>query len=309
MVNGRDATGPPTLSGGSALVSSPYRNTRVMTLNIWQKFGSWVRRREEISTWIALLAPDAVCLQEVVGLGSGATQAHELAQMDALQALSYHVATPEPKPEHGMHGTAVLVREQIQVNTVLLLTDLPDHCETVDGAKFRTAVHVRTEHLDIVSVHLTFKNFRFGTLRQHQAVELNQAVEDLERSSGGRLTVVAGDFNAEPDATEIRFLTGSATLEGHSAYYQDAWRVAGCRGPGFTWDNRNTLAAPSLASDRRLDYILVGWWDHHRATPWVRAAGLCCDRALTGTFASDHFGVVADIVTKDRFFRAPQVDR
>lgn len=292
-------TGPPTLSRGSGLVSPPYRNTRVMTLNIWQTFGSWIRRREEISTWIALLAPDAVCLQEVVGLGSGATQADELAQMEPLQALSYHVAAPELKPEHGMHGTAVLVREPIQVTTVLLLPDLLDDPETADGRKFRVAVHVRTEHLDIVSAHLTFKDFRFGTVRQRQAVELNQAVEDLERSSGGRLTVIAGDFNAEPDATEIRFLTGSATLEGQSAYYQDAWRVAGCRGPGFTWDNRNTLASPSLASDRRLDYILVGWWDHQGAKPWVRAAGLCCDRALTGTFASDHFGVTADIVTKD----------
>ena len=40
-------------------------------------------------------------------------------------------------------------------------------------------------------------------------------------------TILCGDFNAQPDSDEIRFLSGFTVLEGRTTYYQDAWRVAG----------------------------------------------------------------------------------
>ena len=105
--------------------------------------------------------------------------------------------------------------------------------------------------------------------------------------------ILGGDFNAEPDATEIRFLTGTATLGGRSIYYQDAWRVAGGRGPGFTWDNRNPYAHTVREPDRRIDYVFVGW--RHDAKGRIESARVVCDRVLTTTFASDHFGLLAEI--------------
>ncbi|MEY2567203.1 MAG: hypothetical protein QOE35_1732, partial [Actinomycetota bacterium] len=64
--------------------------------------------------------------------------------------------------------------------------------------------------------------------------------------------------------------------------------------PGFTWDNRNPFAAAEHEPDRRIDYVLVGWRRDSGAGR-VESARVVCDRALTGTFASDHFGLVADI--------------
>src|SRR5437773_2235762 len=54
--------------------------------------------------------------------------------------------------------------------------------------------------------------------------------------------VVVGDFNAEPDADEIRFLRGLTALGGESVYFADAWLATGAAGPGYTWDRRNDYA-------------------------------------------------------------------
>ena len=90
-------------------------------------------------------------------------------------------------------------------------------------------------------------------------------------------------------------MRSTTSLNGGSVYYQDAWRVAGGRGPGFTWDNRNPYAHIVREPDRRIDYVFAGW--RHDGKGRVESARVICDRALTGTFASDHFGLVADIAT------------
>ena len=54
-------------------------------------------------------------------------------------------------------------------------------------------------------------------------------------------TIIAGDFNAAPDAASIRFLSGLQSLNGHSVHYHDAWAVAG-EGAGHTWTTDNPNA-------------------------------------------------------------------
>jgi len=105
---------------------------------------------------------------------------------------------------------------------------------------------------------------------------------------------VAGDFNAEPDATAIRYLCGLATLEGTSTYFQDAWRLAGDGGPGLTWSNANPHAALDAEPDRRLDYIFSGF--HGRsAAGRPLACRVVADAPVDGVWPSDHFGVLADL--------------
>jgi endonuclease/exonuclease/phosphatase (EEP) superfamily protein YafD len=67
------------------------------------------------------------------------------------------------------------------------------------------------------------------------------ALTDLDARHRGDLpTIIAGDFNATPDAASIRYLTGLQSLGGRSVHYHDAWAVAG-EGPCHTWtvDNAN----------------------------------------------------------------------
>ncbi|HKS20044.1 MAG TPA: hypothetical protein VJS63_12630 [Bradyrhizobium sp.] len=47
---------------------------------------------------------------------------------------------------------------------------------------------------------------------------------------------------------------------------------------------------------RRVDYVFVGSWDAHpKATCEIEAASPAFDQPFDGIWASDHFGVVADL--------------
>jgi endonuclease/exonuclease/phosphatase family metal-dependent hydrolase len=115
-------------------------------------------------------------------------------------------------------------------------------------------------------------------------------------------TIIAGDFNATPDAASIRYLTGRQSLAGRSVLYHDAWAAAG-EGPGYTWTVVNPNARigidqivrqPGLRS--RFDYVFVGSWDAHpKGHAVIRSATLAFDEPIDGVWASDHFGVVVDL--------------
>ena len=113
-------------------------------------------------------------------------------------------------------------------------------------------------------------------------------------------TIIAGDFNATPDAASIRFLTGRQALQGRNVHYDDVWEVA-TDGPGYTWTSTNP--APRAEIDqivgqpdhhRRLDHIFIGSWHAH---PDVRCrideVALVFNAPVDGLWPSDHFGVLA----------------
>ncbi|MTD54278.1 endonuclease/exonuclease/phosphatase family protein [Amycolatopsis pithecellobii] len=117
-------------------------------------------------------------------------------------------------------------------------------------------------------------------------------------------TILAGDFNAGPEADSIRYLTGQTTANGHSTCFHDAWTIAGDGGPGHTWTTRNPLAAdldlvigqPGHA--RRIDYIFVGWRygsPHSGGDTHYAACVRKCEVVFTNPPISDHYGVLATI--------------
>jgi endonuclease/exonuclease/phosphatase family metal-dependent hydrolase len=168
-------------------------------------------------------------------------------------------------------------------------------------------LHARTAGLDVFCTHLT-SLYPFGNLREQQVLRIDELVAEHADPSSPLPPILAGDFNAEPDSTEIRFLTGSTSLEGRSTYFQDAWRVAGGREPGpvgpgvsprdrdgITWSNENPFAAAEHEPDRRIDYVFSGW-RRSDGRGRISACSVVCDRPLTGsTFPTDHFGLLADI--------------
>jgi endonuclease/exonuclease/phosphatase family metal-dependent hydrolase len=113
--------------------------------------------------------------------------------------------------------------------------------------------------------------------------------------------IVCGDFNAEPDSDEIRFQCSLHVIGGRATFYQDAWRVAG-DGPGWTQDWRaNPIADAMNINRKRIDYVFVGDPFQRRggAGRVVRAA-LAFDEPITGVLASDHAGLVVDVVWPQR---------
>ncbi len=110
--------------------------------------------------------------------------------------------------------------------------------------------------------------------------------------------VLAGDLDAVPDASSIRFLRGLQSLGGMSVCYRDAWESIHAEEPGHTFTLRNPLVMEESdvrqERSRRIDYIFVRC-DEHGPTLAISACALAFAEAVDGVWASDHFGVIADL--------------
>jgi endonuclease/exonuclease/phosphatase family metal-dependent hydrolase len=149
--------------------------------------------------------------------------------------------------------------------------------------------------------HLTFQP-HLGSARCAQVLALSEHVKRLA-PVGGPPPVLAGDFNAEPDSDEMRFLRGLTSLGGDTVYFADAWATTAGQapgaGPGWTYARRNPYALRSRESSKRIDYIYVRGPDRHlRGEPLSAAVAL--DEPVDGVWPSDHFAVVADVQIAQR---------
>lgn len=264
---------------------------RVLTLNLWNLAGDWRRRRSAVVSWVRRLAPDVLCLQEVIDDGAGRNTARWLAaELGDYPGVAF-AGVPVPGGDGTTQfGPAILSRWAIDTRASFPLPNSPGPTDIE-----RVLLHARTGGLDVFSTHLT-SLAESGALRERQCVEIDRVVRSCADPSSPLPPVLAGDFNADPDSTEIRFLCGLTSLDGRSTYWQDAWRVAGpsWSSPGWTWDNRNVFAAADFEPDRRIDYVFVGWRRPGGAGQ-VESCRVVCDRAVDGVFPSDHFGVLAEI--------------
>jgi endonuclease/exonuclease/phosphatase family metal-dependent hydrolase len=137
--------------------------------------------------------------------------------------------------------------------------------------------------------------------RELQAVAVAGRLEELVAEQAAHV-VLGGDFNAEPQTSSMRFLTGRQSLEGFSAAYRDAWESVHGDVPGATFDPRNQLTAidePGLDRGRRIDYVLVRCGDHG-PTLRIVDAGLAVHEPVDGVQPSDHYGVYADLAPREQ---------
>lgn len=261
---------------------------RVLSLNIWHDAGPWEARRAAIRSEIARVAPDLIGFQEVLK-GEGVDLAAEI--VEGLGYETEFVGASEFWGRKGvLFGNAVASRHPIRSRSEVRLPD-------ADDGERRAALTVRVEtpfgEVSCTSTHLNWK-FHHGNVRERQVLDLCEHVRE-QRPKGGFPPILVGDFNADPDSAEIRYVSGLQSLEGRSVHFVDAWRHAGDGGPGVTWSNDNEHARAWLEPDRRIDYVFVG--------PPRRPDGLGhvlhCARfgaeRVDGAWCSDHFGVVADL--------------
>lgn len=264
---------------------------RVLTWNLWWRYGPWQRRREAIAATLAEVGPDLCGLQEV-WQADGHNLAAELAGR-----LGMHWCWASAGKGHdrrggeALIGNAVLSRWPIAVQAELALPsgDIPAS---------RVAMHARIDApggaLPMFTTHLSYGPGA-SQVRTEQ-------VRQLAAFTAGRLTdcayppVVTGDLNAEPDSDELRLLGGLLTPPAVSGLVLlDAWRYADPADPGFTWDRRNGYQADSVIPDSRIDYILAGLPWHGRGR--VQSARLAGTAPVDGVWPSDHFAVVADLAS------------
>jgi endonuclease/exonuclease/phosphatase family metal-dependent hydrolase len=272
------------------------RRLRVLTLNVENVEGD-PRRTKTINTELRRIDPDLVSFQEVIQDPNRA-QLNELLADTGLhgthqsEAMAY---TPPFADRYG--GTAVATRWPHA--TVEVLDMRVAGGADVPWCTVAVTVPVADEG------ELLFIGTTAAWRLDAQAVRDQQAVAltDLDARHRRALpTIIAGDFNAEPDAASIRYLRGLQSLGGRSVHYHDAWQVAGS-GPGYTWttDNPNTQNVVDAVvrqpqHHRRIDYVFIGsWHQHHNAFCQVRSAAVAFDQPIDGVWASDHYGVVVDV--------------
>lgn len=269
---------------------------RVLTLNVWNNQGD-PRRTEIINGELRRLSPDLVSLQEVLDTPAQNQVETLLGGLNLHATHQAMVLASQPPHSDRYGGTAVATRwphrfvEALDLN-VSGGNDVPWHTLAV--------VVPVPEAGDLLFIGTTL-SWRLGAeaVRERQAVVLS----DLDTRHRTSLpTIIAGDFNASPDAACIRYMSGLQSIDGSSVKYHDGWAVSG-EGPGYTWtaDNPNArLEMDRIVRQpnhrRRIDYVFVGSWDAHpNAHCRILEASLAFNQPDEGVWPSDHFGVVADL--------------
>jgi endonuclease/exonuclease/phosphatase family metal-dependent hydrolase len=262
---------------------------RVLTLNLWHDQGPWSERAVRIRDWLDRLDPDVVGFQEALR-APGLDQVAELLEA-RLPNRDYAIAGRFRRGDRELEfGNAIAIRWPIAERHARAL---PDRSDGETRALLHVAIDAPFGRLPFACTHLHWK-FHHGDTRCAQVAVVAEEVL-ARRIRGGFPPVLVGDFNAEPDADEIRFLTGGHPLGGKTVYFHDAWRVAGS-GDGITWSNRNPYARANLEPNRRIDYVFAGY-PTPQGIGLVEHCRVVCDDDAGGVWPSDHFGVYAELRT------------
>jgi endonuclease/exonuclease/phosphatase family metal-dependent hydrolase len=276
-----------------AMATSP--DLRVVTQNVWARRGDWSARQRVLSSGFARLEPDLVALQETVVL-EGDDQARE------ILGPEFHVVHSRIRGEDGI-GISTASRWPILKARELDLRLRPN---TATGTA-PTALLVEIDVPGVGSVvfvnHIRSWQPRLAADRERQAVMLADALDRYpvpeEAAAAGKHglphVIVAGDMDADPASTSIRFWTGRHAIDGRSVCYRDAWEATHGSAAGETFTPDNPLMQDPDWPFRRIDYILVRCADHGGPTLLITGADRLFDQPEGGVWASDHFGVWADL--------------
>jgi endonuclease/exonuclease/phosphatase family metal-dependent hydrolase len=256
---------------------------RVLSWNLWHRFGPWEARRPAIAATLARIDADVIGLQEVWADGDGSFAAELAGQ------LGFHQVFGSRLDLDGVQfGNAVLSRWPITGHEWRPLP-APEGQE-----EFRTVLRADIDGpRGPIQLYTTHLNWRFD--ESHIRCDQVRAICEMVAEGRAARTyppILCGDFNADPDSDELRMINGRAPVPVEKLVFHDAWEVAGRH--EMTWSNENPYAVLDLEPDRCLDYIFVGW-------PKAGGAGhiLSCEMEgvdpVDGVVPSDHYAVLAEL--------------
>lgn len=266
-------------------VAKASQTITVVTLNVWGQEGDWPARRGVLREGLQQLSPDVVAVQEAI-----VTPDYD--QVADLLPPGYHIVHQKGRSPD---GTGCSIASRLPLGNLhqgfLHVTERldPDHGWIGSIA----VVEVIAPHPtgELLLVHLK-PSWQPGYKRERELQSL-QASEFLQRVLAGKdlPVILLGDFDAAPDAASIRFWIGRETLDGLRADYIDTWQAIHPDDDGHTFTPRNPLVSQGEwieEKGRRIDYIFVRGMG-------VKNCSLVFDKPVDGVWASDHFGVAADL--------------
>jgi endonuclease/exonuclease/phosphatase family metal-dependent hydrolase len=274
---------------------------RVLTLNLWGMGGDWPARRSVLIDGIRELAPDLIAFQETVKRDEHDTAAD-------LVGAEYHVVHQTIGLLGDGNGAAIASRwpprrvDELDQHLTPRTADFP-------ATTLRVEVEAPEPIGGVLFVnHLPSWKPQLELERELQTLAAARRIEEIVAERPLHV-VLAGDLDATPDASSIRFLRGLQSLDGTSVYYRDAWEAIHGGEPGHTFTVRNPLVLEDTEVrqevSRRIDYVFVRC-DERGPTLAIADCALAFDQPVDGVWASDHIGVVADLEPATRERPSPQ---
>jgi endonuclease/exonuclease/phosphatase family metal-dependent hydrolase len=279
----------PSVTAGWVPPERVETRLRVLSWNVWWRFGPWEERQPAILETIRRVDPDIVCLQEVWETRDGESQPRALADALGFQYVAAAGLGLDVAPES--MGNAILSRWPIAGARAAQLPAPQglDELRTV----LRADVDGPRGPLQVFCTHL---NWRLDQSHVRQ-LQVAAMCEYIGSTSDDRSypPVLCGDFNAEPESAEIRQLTGLAAVPSEKLVFLDAWRVSGGGGPGWTWSRLNPFTAADPEPDRRIDYVFAGYPSGDGARGEILAARVEGVEPVDDVQPSDHYGISAEL--------------
>jgi endonuclease/exonuclease/phosphatase family metal-dependent hydrolase len=262
---------------------------RALTLNIYGQSADWPARRQVLIDGIRELSPDLIALQETI-------RTDDYDQIVDLVGAAYHILHSQERAPNGM-GISIASRWPLGKVCELDLHLTP---RTADFPCTTLMVEVQApQPFGSVLLVNHFPNWQldYEYEREVQTVLAARHIEELV-AQRDRHIVLVGDLDAEPDAASIRFLAGKQSLDRMSVCYRNAWdsRHPDEAGHTFTMQNPRVAEANWDWPFQRIDHIFVRCGRHGGPTLRIAACELAFNEPITGIWASDHFGLVADLI-------------
>lgn len=277
---------------------------RLMTWNLWWRFGPWEARRDAIAHVLREERPDVLGLQEVWGSTSENFAGWLAKELGMEWVWSRSPVQDRWHRRNGGDtsvdvGVAVLSRYPIleTAERRLPAAGFPDDGKTV----LHALIDAPGGPLPFFTTHLNSGPAE-SAVRCAQVRELAAFVEERtgwgkQRTRGSFPPVVSGDFNAEPDFDEVRLIGGYKTAPAvPGLVLLDAWRFADPAQPHGTWDIAHRDSVNFGERPSCIDYLFVGL-PGADGRGWVRSARRAADAPVDGVWPSDHAAVVAELAT------------
>jgi endonuclease/exonuclease/phosphatase family metal-dependent hydrolase len=243
------------------------------------------------------LRPDLISFQEALWNDKSQDQARQI-----LDELSYETVHQfELQSPDRPYGTAIASRFPI------VRSDLIKLPSTSRGQDFPRALQTAEIEVPEPVGRVLLLNPKphyephMELEREMQAVAVVDYV-DRNADPNGFPPLIAGDLDATPPASSMRFLTGLKSLHGRSTCFIDAWVASGNTDPGYTWSCDNDFTR-GLADQlfgfeevrRRIDYILIGSPLLYKGFARIQKCEIVLNQPKGTMWASGHFGLYAEI--------------
>jgi endonuclease/exonuclease/phosphatase family metal-dependent hydrolase len=235
---------------------------RVLTLNLWQRYGDWPERRSVLINGLHALQPDIAAFQESV-------KSDDYDQIRDLLSPTFHVVHQKNRDAQGM-GISIASRWPVGAVHELDLNVSP-RCVGFPAGTLAAEVDAPAPLGSILFVnHFPHWQLNFERERELQALVAARFLEE-EVQRVARQVILVGDFDADPHAASIRFWCGRQSLNDISVCYRDAWESTHTEDSGHTFTPASAVVMNEVVKGmrpfrdwpfRRIDYIFVRFGAH-----------------------------------------------